>query len=357
MRIGIVGAGQLAQMMAQAAKQMNIETICLALSQEECAGRESALCVVPALKAAHVQTFVNDVDIITIETENIPLDFAKYLSSQKSFYPSVKALEISQDRLFEKQLFQQVGLSPAPFYAINTELDISAALEAVGLPGILKTRRLGYDGKGQIRCYSKEDLVAGVEALSPAALIYEGLVKFDREISLMGVRNIKGEILFYPLCENEHQGGILRITRAPLVNETLSLAAQHYMKKILKALNYVGVLTIEFFVKDNTLIGNEMAPRVHNSGHWTIEGAQTSQFENHLRAIAGLPLGACDAKGFSIMINYIGSVPEAAEMKCEPHIFYHIYGKTAKPGRKLGHVTVVGENEKEAVLRLSALCI
>ncbi|MFI4956295.1 MAG: 5-(carboxyamino)imidazole ribonucleotide synthase [Gammaproteobacteria bacterium] len=343
MRIGIVGAGQLAQMTAQAAKALDIETVCLALSPDECAGRESELCIVPMLSAEYANGFISDVDIITIETENIPLEFAEYLAAQKPLRPPVKALAIAQDRLLEKQLFEEIGLSPAPFYAIDSEDDIPAAIKKIGLPGILKTRRLGYDGKGQVRCYTEDDLIAGVKALSPAALIYEGLVSFEREVSLIGVRSTTGEAAFYPLCENTHKEGILRTTKAPYLNDALTIAAQKHMKALFDVLDYVGVLTIEFFVTSNGLVGNEMAPRVHNSGHWTIEGAETSQFENHLRAITGMPLGSCEARGYSVMHNYIGELPEPSAMKNDPNVFYHLYGKEVKPLRKVGHVTVVSD--------------
>lgn len=341
MRVGIVGAGQLAQMTAQAAKALNIDTVCLALSPDDCAGRESTLCVVPMLRAEYAQDFTSDVDIITIETENIPLTFAEHLSLQKPLRPCVKALGIAQDRLLEKQLFESIGLSPAPYYAIDSSDDIAGAAEAIGFPGILKTRRLGYDGKGQIRCYNQEDLIAGVRTLSSGALIYEGLVAFEQEISLIGVRSTTGETAFYPLCENTHEEGILRTTTAPFLNEALTLTAQTHMKAIFDALDYVGVLTIEFFVTSTGLVGNEMAPRVHNSGHWTIEGAETSQFENHLRAITGMPLGSCEARGVSVMHNFIGELPRPDEMKHEPNVFYHFYGKEVKPLRKVGHVTIL----------------
>jgi 5-(carboxyamino)imidazole ribonucleotide synthase len=341
MRVGIVGAGQLAQMTAQAAKGLGIETVCLAQSPNDCAGRESELCVVPMLRAEYANEFVSDVDIITIETENIPLSFADYLALHKPLRPSAKALSIAQDRLFEKQLFEEIGLPPAPFHAIDSADDIADALKKIGLPGILKTRKLGYDGKGQVRCTTEEELIAGVKALSPAALIYEGWVPFEREVSLIGVRSTTGEAAFYPLCENTHKEGILRTTKAPYINDALTIAAQKHMKALFDALDYVGVLTIEFFVTQNGLVGNEMAPRVHNSGHWTIEGAQTSQFENHLRAITGMPLGSCDARGKSVMHNFIGELPKPSEMKNDHNVFYHLYGKEVKPLRKVGHVTIV----------------
>ncbi len=341
MKVGIVGAGQLAQMMAQAAKALHIETVCLALSADECAGRESALEVVPALEARYAKHFVDNVDVITIETENIPLEFATYLSDQKPLRPAPNALAIAQDRLFEKQLFEQVGLSPAPYAVINAESDIAAAIQKIGFPGILKTRRMGYDGKGQVRCRTEADLVAGVKALSPALLIYEGFVDFDREVSLIGVRSVSGEVAFYPLCENTHRDGILRETKAPYIDEALMLSAQQYMRRIVDQLDYIGVFTIEFFVEGSQLIGNEMAPRVHNSGHWTIEGAKTSQFENHLRAITGLPLGSCDPVGFSVMTNCIGELPDPADIARIPGAHLHAYGKAIKPLRKVGHVTVV----------------
>lgn len=348
MRIGIVGAGQLAQMTAQAAKSLHVETLCLAFSADECAGRESPLQVVTAFDAAHADAFASAADILTIETENIPLDFATRLATQKPLYPPVEALATAQDRLFEKQLFEHVGLSPAPYAVINRVEDVSEVLAKVGVPGILKTRRMGYDGKGQIRCYTEADLIAGVNALLPAPLIYEGWVTFDREASLIGVRSQTGEVAFYPLCENTHQDGILRITKAPYDDVALAQQAQSYMTKIFDEMNYVGVLTIEFFVKGERLLGNEMAPRVHNSGHWTIEGAETSQFENHVRAITGMPLGSCAVRKYSVMVNCIGALPNPVEIAMIAGAHYHHYGKAVKPLRKVGHVTVVASTAEEA---------
>lgn len=341
MRIGIVGAGQLAQMTAQAAKTLGIETVCLAVSPDECARLASPLHIVSAFDQTQAHAFAKQVDVLTIETENIALDFADYLAAEKPLYPPVKALAIAQDRLFEKQLFEQVGLSPAPYHVIDSKADIPAALANIGVPGILKTRRMGYDGKGQIRCHTDADLYAAVEALSPAALIYEGFIDFDREVSLIGVRSISGEVGFYPLCENIHRDGILRQTTAPYEDAALSAAAQQIMQNIFNQLHYIGVLTIEFFVKGDKLMGNEMAPRVHNSGHWTIEGAETSQFENHVRAITGMPLGSCAPRGHSMMFNCIGELPDPGDIAKLPGAYFHVYGKEIKPLRKVGHVTVV----------------
>lgn len=348
MRIGIIGAGQLAQMMAKAATTLHMDTLCMALSADECAGRASTLEVVPAYEVACADDFAQRVDVLTIETENIPLDFAVRLAAQKPLSPPVEALATAQDRLFEKQLFEHVGLSPATFYPIDSEADISYALTKIGLPGILKTRRMGYDGKGQVRCHTESDLIAGVKALLPAPLLYEGFVAFDREVSLIGVRSKTGETAFYPLCENTHEAGILRITHAPYGDARLTTQAQAVMRKIFDVLNYVGVLTIEFFVKGDQLIGNEMAPRVHNSGHWTIEGAETSQFENHIRAITGMPLGSCAPCGYSVMVNCIGHMPNPVAIDMVPGAHYHAYGKAERPLRKVGHVTVVADTALQA---------
>jgi 5-(carboxyamino)imidazole ribonucleotide synthase len=248
---------------------------------------------------------------------------------------------VSQDRLLEKELFGRLGIPTPPFRAVDSLEELWAAVAAVGLPCVLKTRRLGYDGRGQHYLRRARDVEQAWAALGGVPLILEGFVDFDREVSIIGARSTRGETRCYPLAANEHRGGILRVTRAPHRNARLQRAAERHLRRVLDHFDYAGVLTIEFFVQGGRLVANEMAPRVHNSGHWTIEGAVTSQFENHLRAILGLPLGDTAAVGHAAMVNYIGAMPDRERVLSIPGAHHHDYGKTPRPGRKLGHGTVV----------------
>jgi 5-(carboxyamino)imidazole ribonucleotide synthase len=256
------------------------------------------------------------------------------------------ALATAQDRLREKRLFERLAIPTTRYAAVDSLAGLQRAVEKIGLPGVLKTRRLGYDGKGQCVLRKASDIERAWIALGAAPLLYEEFIPFDLEVSIIGVRGRRGELAFYPLCRNRHHAGILRMTTAPFENAALERLARRYMKAALKHLRYVGVLTIEFFVRGRQLIANEMAPRVHNSGHWTIEGARTSQFENHLRAISGLPLGSTEALGHAGMINLIGRVPPTAGLLATAGLHLHNYGKSARRGRKVGHLTVVAASTR-----------
>ena len=252
----------------------------------------------------------------------------------------------AQDRLTEKRSFELLGIPTTRYAAVDSRESLEVAVRTIGLPGVLKTRRLGYDGKGQFVLRKPADLDRAWEALGKAPLLYENLVPFDAEVSLIAVRGLDGRVVFYPLNLNVHREGILRLTRAPYGSAALTRQAQRAARKLLEHFQYVGVLTIEFFVKRGKLVANEMAPRVHNSGHWTIEGADTSQFENHVRAIAGLPLGSTAARGHSAMINLVGEMPVRNVLLSEPGLHWHDYGKSARPGRKLGHLTICDKSAK-----------
>jgi len=260
--------------------------------------------------------------------------------------PPLRALAVAQDRLTEKRSFELLGIPTTQYAAVDSRESLELAARTIGLPGVLKTRRLGYDGKGQFVLRKPADLDRAWEALGKAPLLFENLVPFDAEVSVIAVRGLDGDVVFYPLNLNVHREGILRLTRAPYGNVALTRQAHRAAKKLLEHFRYVGVLTIEFFVKRGKLIANEMAPRVHNSGHWTIEGAETSQFENHVRAIAGLPLGSTRARGHSAMINLVGQMPTRERLLEEPGLHWHDYGKTARPGRKLGHLTICEASAK-----------
>jgi 5-(carboxyamino)imidazole ribonucleotide synthase len=332
-RIGILGAGQLALMLAQASEVLDVDVVC-AGQPGDCAEQVAEVMAVDLDDAEAVAAFASGVDVVTIESENIHADVLQGLN----LYPNARAVGIAQDRLLEKRFFHECGIGTAPFAPVDSLEDLMRAMEMTGLPAILKTRRMGYDGKGQARLRSPEDAAGAWAEVGGVPCILEGMVNFEAEVSLIAVRGRSGQVQFYPLIENRHREGILRMSIAPFVDEKLQHEAEGYLGALLESLDYVGVLAVEFFVVDGALLANEMAPRVHNSGHWTIEGSQTSQFENHLRAIAGLELGDTKSRP-TVMLNCIGSMPSEKETAEFPKLFRHDYGKEVRPGRKVGHLT------------------
>ena len=347
--IGVLGAGQLARMLALAGIPLGFKFLYVDPSHSSPASLLGEQIVAPFEDANALQKLVDSSDLITYEFENIPVSVVRKLAQTRSVFPPPIALESSQDRLLEKQFFNQHGIETAPFYPVDDQPSLEQAIAVLKLPLILKTRRFGYDGKGQFLVKSLEDAITAFNQLGQKGIIAEGFVKFDRELSCIAVRGIDGATFFYPLVENFHHEGILRLSLAPAqVHATdLNLQASAQVGRILQALDYVGILAVEFFEKEGKLIANEMAPRVHNSGHWTIEGAETSQFENHIRAVAGLPLGDPKPRGFSAMINIIGSMPDAAKVLQIPGAHLHDYGKEPRAGRKLGHLTIRADSLEE----------
>jgi 5-(carboxyamino)imidazole ribonucleotide synthase len=295
---------------------------------------------------AALERFLQNVDVVTYEFESIPLETVCFVADRVRVAPSVRALEVAQDRLLEKNLFRELGIPTPRFAAVNSLADLESAARSIGLPLVLKTRRLGYDGKGQVVLRDASALGPGWETLRGAPLIVEQYVPFQHELSAIGVRDEKGHAVFYPPVENVHREGILRRSIAPAPNATPEAAAVaiDYCGRIMDHLGYVGVLALELFSVDGTLLANEMAPRVHNSGHWTIEGAETSQFENHLRAVLGLPLGATTLRGTSLMLNIIGHIPPRERVVGIEGAHLHLYGKAPTEKRKVGHVTVVSRS-------------
>ena len=347
--IGVLGAGQLARMLALAGIPLGFKFLYVDPSHSSPASWLGEQIVAPFEDATALQKLADSSDLITYEFENIPVSVVRKLAHTRSVFPPPIALESSQDRLLEKQFFNQHGIDTAPFYPVDDQPSLEQAIAVLKLPLILKTRRFGYDGKGQFLVKSLEDAITAFNQLGQKGIIAEGFVKFDRELSCIAVRGIDGATFFYPLVENFHHEGILRLSLAPAqVHATdLNLQASAQVGRILQALDYVGILAVEFFEKEGKLIANEMAPRVHNSGHWTIEGAETSQFENHIRAVAGLPLGDPKPRGFSAMINIIGSMPDAAKVLQIPGAHLHDYGKEPRSGRKLGHLTIRADSLEE----------
>ena len=342
MTIGVVGGGQLGRMLAIAGYPLGLDFLFLDHSRTAPAGQVAPLLEADFRDRARLQELASRSDVLTFDWENVPVESLRGLSCPVR--PSRAALAVAQDRASEKRLFERLGIPTTRWRNVESRRDLARALSQIGLPAMLKTRRLGYDGKGQAALHTERDADAAWERLGASPLIFEELVAFDSEVSIVGARGLDGATAFYPLCLNTHAGGILRVTRAPYERPTLQRTAERHLARVLANFRYVGVLTIEFFVRAGRLIANEMAPRVHNSGHWTIEGAATSQFENHVRAVAGLPLGQTRALGHSAMINLIGRMPPRARMLAHPGLHLHVYGKEPRPGRKLGHCTFVARS-------------
>lgn len=343
--VGILGAGQLARMMAVAGVPLGLRFALLDPAADACAGQVAPLRVGDYADQAALAAFADAVDVATFDFENVPADSAAALAGQVPVFPSPDALAVAQDRLAEKTLFRELGIPVPAFAAIDTRADLDAALAQVGTPCILKTRRLGYDGKGQFRIASAADADAAWDALGAQAasvgLIAEAFVPFQREVSVVAVRGRDGEFRTWPLTENWHVHGVLSASLAPAqADAALEQAAVAHARALAERLQYVGVFALELFCRDGELLANEMAPRVHNSGHWTIEGAETSQFENHLRAVLGLPLGSTRMRGHACMLNWIGAMPDATPVLAQPGGHWHDYGKEPREGRKVGHATL-----------------
>ncbi len=281
------------------------------------------------------------VDVITYEFENIPTSALDALEAHRPIHPNRRALTVSQDRLIEKAFLHDLGLKTAPFAAVDDEIDLAEAIEEIGCPAILKTRRLGYDGKGQARLSGPEDAETALAAMSGAPALYEGFVTFSREISVIAARSVSGEVAAYDPGVNVHREGILRTTTVPAqLSNAERTDAVLLAGKILNALHYVGVMGVELFVTDRGLVVNEIAPRVHNSGHWTQNGCAVDQFEQHIRAVTGWPLGDGSRHADVVMENLIGDdIDRVPDLAREGQTAIHLYGKAeARPGRKMGHV-------------------
>jgi len=327
--------------MALAAYPLGIRSTFLDRSADAPGGRVAPILVGDLEDPKRLAALAATSDVITFDWENIAAKALAPLGNSALIRPSAAALSVSQDRLLEKALFARLKIPVAPHAAVDSQRGLERAIRRLGSPGVLKTRRLGYDGKGQIVIRSPRQAGDAWLQLGGPGLIYERFQRFSREISIVGARSAAGRTVFYPLCANTHVDGVLRCTVAPYRNDRLERAARTCLAKVMSHLNYCGVLTIEFFVVDGRLIANEMAPRVHNSGHWTIEGCVTSQFENHVRAICNLPLGSTRALGFAAMINFLGNMPPRDPLLRVDGLAYHDYDKSPRPGRKLGHCTII----------------
>ena len=346
-RVGIVGAGQLGRMLALAGYPLGIRCVFLDRSASAPAAQVAPILTGELEDAGQLAALAACTDVLTFDWENISGKALAPLERLTRVRPPRAALEASQDRLAEKALFSALRIPVAAHLAVERKDQLVGAVRKLGCPGVLKTRRLGYDGKGQFLLCEPEDIDAAWEAIGAPGLIYEKFQDFSREISIVGARSAAGQTVFYPLSANIHGAGVLRYSVAPYANPRLERTARRYLKRVMESLDYIGVLTIEFFVVNGRLVANEMAPRVHNSGHWTIEGCVTSQFENHLRAICDLPLGSTRALGHTAMVNFLGSMPDRARLLTIEGLAFHDYGKEPRPGRKLGHCTILKRRARD----------
>lgn len=343
--VGILGAGQLARMLAQAGHPLGLEFVFLDPARDACAAALGEHICADWGDQAALRKLAQLADIVTFEFENIPEQSVKLIESICPVYPPSRALHLSQDRLREKTCLQALHIPVAPFYPVASRPELLSAVEQIGLPCVLKTRRFGYDGKGQAVLRFKEDLERAWQVLGDHDLLCEGFVPFDVECSIIAVRGQDGRTAYWPLTRNLHRDGVLAISWAPSFDPQTQTRAEALVRRLLDHLDYTGVLALELFLQDGELLANEFAPRVHNSGHWTIDGALTSQFENHLRAVCDLPLGATRNNSHALMFNLLGEMPKRSTMATKAGVHWHDYHKVARAGRKLGHVTVTAETE------------
>ena len=347
--VGILGGGQLARMLALSGAPLGLRFLVMDTVADARAGQFAPLLVGDYRDQAALAQFASKIDVATFDFENVPAESAQWLSARVPVFPSPRALAVAQDRLAEKTLFGELEIPVPAFAAVASRADLDTALVTVGVPCILKPRRRGYDGKGQFRIRALADADAAWAALGAQAqavgLIVEAFIPFERELSVVAVRGRDGEFRTWPLTENWHVDGVLSASLAPAqVDAELEQTAIDYAQRLAERLDYVGVFALELFCRNGVLLANELAPRVHNSGHWTIEGAETSQFQNHLRAVLGLPLGDTAAIGHACMLNWIGTMPDAGAVLAEAGGHWHDYGKAPRAGRKVGHATLRNSN-------------
>jgi 5-(carboxyamino)imidazole ribonucleotide synthase len=329
MKIGIIGAGQLGRMLALAGYPLALQFRFLDSSAESPGGQVGPIVTGAFDDPASLERLAADVDLVTYEFENVPVGALQHVATSRPCLPPVEALRVSQDRLLEKELFTRLGIPTTPFRAVDSRADLLAAVAALGLPCVLKTRRLGYDGKGQHYLRRASDVASAWTALGGVPLVLEGFIRFDREVSIIGARSTAGEVRAYPIVENTHRAGILRVTRAPHRNARLQKSAEAHLRRLLRHFDYAGILTIEFFVERGRLVAN------------------------HLRAILGLPLGDTRPLGHCAMVNFIGQLPARDAVLALPGVHFHDYGKAPRAGRKIGHCTIVASTatERDRLLR------
>lgn len=348
--IGILGAGQLGRMLALAGYPLGLRFRFFDPAPDSPANLLADHLTAGYADEMALRRFVDGLDVVTYEFENVPVETARFLERFVPVYPPPIALEKAQDRLVEKTFLQGLGIPTPAFNGLDNGLFHGLADGdgiGAGFSAVLKTRRMGYDGKGQYVVRNRAELAEALRKLSGQEVILEQFIPFEREFSIICARAVDGDVVFYPLTHNTHREGILRVSIVEDLDSTrhLQLQAESYARAVLDALDYVGVLAIEFFEKDGRLLANEMAPRVHNSGHWTIDGAVTSQFENQVRAVCGLPLGSTNPLGACAMVNLIGEIPAAADILQIEGAHLHLYDKLPRPGRKVGHINIVADSQ------------
>jgi 5-(carboxyamino)imidazole ribonucleotide synthase len=357
--VAILGGGQLGWMLGLAGIPLGLRFRFLDPTAEASARRVGDLVVGALDDLDAVAAATADAVVCSYEWEGVPSASARFVEERGvTVRPAPNALDVAQDRLAEKGRFRALGIPTPEFRAVDDEEGLRAAIESVGVPAILKTRRGGYDGKGQVVIQDPSAVADAWSTIGGVPAILEARVAFVREVSVLAVRGVDGDTRFWPIGENLHRDGILRRTRAPApeLTDELQRSAESIAARLLDDLGYVGVLAVELFeAQDGTLLANEIAPRVHNSGHWTIEGAATSQFENHLRAVLGMPLGSTAVTGESVMLNCIGSLPGRDAVRAVTGAHLHDYGKAPRPGRKVGHITITAPTTAELDDRLRRL--
>ncbi len=347
-RIGVLGAGQLGRMMALAGTPLDVEFVFFDQAKNSPSARLGE--VIDPNEDGALTRFIDSVDVVTYESENIDANLVERIAQSTPVFPSSHSLRQSQHRLTEKNTFRDLGIATPDFKRVTSKVELISAVNALGTPVVLKTTTMGYDGKGQAVVKSIDDIDAAWEKLQGNELIAEAFVNFTRELSVIAARDTNGNTVVYPIAENDHHEGILRVSKVPAPNLDMAKQqqAETYITHLLDHLGHVGVLTLELFDTDSGLVANEMAPRVHNSGHWTIEGAETSQFENHVRAICGFPLGSTACRhSHAAMVNIIGKTGDRALVMAEPSAHLHLYGKTERLNRKLGHINIVADSQSE----------
>ena len=359
-KVGVLGAGQLGRMLALAGYPLELDFHFYDTSGQPSVGLGQITCDPTAdLNDEKLSRFLADVDVVTYEFEHLPLALTQYIETRATLYPSSKSIAVCQNRALEKALFSQLGIPTPRYHIVNSLESLSKAVEELGCPVVTKTTTEGYDGKGQFVIKSPDQCEQAWQSIGetehgPRELIVEAFIHFKRELSIIAVRSINDDMSVYPLTENIHHEGILRysLAPAPKLSEDIIQQANSYIKELMHELGHVGVLTLELFETENGLMANEMAPRVHNSGHWTIEGCVSSQFENHLRAINGMPLGSTDANRPTCMINIISEKGNIPAIMALPYTHLHLYGKEERPGRKLGHITIQADSLDELKWRI-----
>jgi len=351
-KVGILGGGQLARMLAEAGGPLGLDFLIVDPKADACAARLGNFIQAEYDDLAALDR-LSACDRVTCDFENVPAEALERLGARATVHPGPEALAAAQDRLAEKTRFVELGIETVGFRPVDSRPALAEAVEQLGFPAVLKTRRFGYDGKGQVRLDNAEELEPAWQALGGQPLIVEQWVEFDFECAISAVRNAAGQMRFWPLSRTWHRDGILRLAASVPAPEALQSQAESHVRELAEALDFVGCLTLELFCIGERLLANEFAPRVHNSAHWTIEGAACSQFENHLRAVCGWPIGETAARGWSVMFNFIGQMPPVESWLAVPGMHWHDYDKASRPGRKVGHATLVAPGRSALGERLA----